>query len=90
MTPQERLEFEEMKRTLRAIQSVQDVPFIENIKRRGAQGLVAGDLSSASSINTTARNAADNGSVAVASDFDTKLQILLPNGTVYYLGAYTS
>jgi len=34
MTPEERAEFEEMKETLRAIQRVEDVPFIENINRR--------------------------------------------------------
>lgn len=34
MTPEDRLQFDEMKRTLEAIKRLEDVAFIENIKRR--------------------------------------------------------
>ena len=34
MTPEERIEFDQMKTTLQNIQRVEDVGFIENIKRR--------------------------------------------------------
>ena len=85
-----RQEFDELKRRVDAIHAVQDVPFIENIKRRGAQGLIAGDPSSAGSISVAAGDPTNTGSVAVATSPDVKLQIFLPNGSVYYLGAYNS
>lgn len=34
MTPQDRLEFEEMKRTVANLKAVTDLAFIENMKRR--------------------------------------------------------
>lgn len=34
MTPQEKKEFEELKRTVLALRSVTDVPFIESMRRR--------------------------------------------------------
>lgn len=90
MTPDEKRQFDELKQIVRAICAVEDVPFIESIKRRGAQGLSFGGTQVATSISQSVRNAAGDGTTTVAAQPDTKLQIVLPNGTVYYLGAYTS
>lgn len=46
MTPEERQQFEEMQRTLRQLLAVEDVAFIENIKRRlDVSGLVSNAIS---------------------------------------------
>ena len=55
MTPEERIEFNQMKATLHNLQRVEDVAFIENIKRRLD---VAGDVALAVS-RTTLNDLAD-------------------------------
>lgn len=90
MTPEERTQFNDMKRRLEALERVESVQFIENVKRRGSQGITADGETSTATIIKAVRNAADTGSTNVADEPDTKLKIILPNGTVYYLGAYTS
>ena len=89
MTPQQLLEFEEMKTTLNSIVSVENVPFIENIKRRGAQGMTADGETAASSV-TQAVNEGGVATYSVASEPDTKLKVILADGTVLFLAAYTS
>lgn len=46
MTPQEKKEFENLKKMVQALHLVEDVAFIENVKRRIVQNLAVSDLPS--------------------------------------------
>ena len=90
MTPEERTQFNDMKMRLDALERVESVSFIENVKRRAVEGIRTDGETSAGTITSTVRNSAGTGTTDVAKVPDTKLKIVLSNGTVYYLGAYTS
>jgi hypothetical protein len=91
MTPQERQEFEILKRKVESLERVENIPFIENIKRRVAvTGITSGAITAATSITESVRNSADTGSETVAKDYDGKLQVTLSDGTVKYIGIYNS
>ena len=89
MTPEERTEFDEMKRKLDSIARVEDVPFIENIKRRGGQGLRSDGTGT---LSTIVKSVSEGGAASydVCDAPDAKLKIVTASGTVYYLPAFTS
>ncbi len=89
MTPQERQEFEALKRTVESLTRVENIPFIENIKRRVAiTGITSGAITGTGTITETVRNAAGTGTEVVAKDYDGRLQITLSDGTIKYIGIY--
>ena len=90
MTPEQLQQFNEMKRILQNVVAVEDVQFIENVKRRTGKGLTEDGTTSASTITQSVRNSADTGSVDVCAEPDTKLKVITPTGTVYFLPAFTS
>ena len=63
MTPEERIEFNQMKATLQNLQRVEDVAFVENIKRRLD---IAGDINTAVG-NTTLNDLADVDTTGVSN-----------------------
>lgn len=90
MTPEERIEFDKMKMQLEAIARAEDIFFVENIKRRGAQGINTDGQSASTSITTAVRNATDDGSENVCKVPDIKLKIVSTDGSIYYLPAFNS
>ncbi len=91
MTPQEKQEFESLKKLVESLVRVENIPFIENVRRRVAiTGMTSGSISAATTITESVRNAADSGSETVAKDYDGKLQIILSDGTTKYIGIYNS
>lgn len=90
MTPEELERLERIEELLKSVALVEDPDFIDNIKRRGGQGLRTDGTTSASTITISVRNAADDGSETVCDNPDTKLKVVTPAGTVYYLPAFTS
>lgn len=69
MTPDQLREFEELKITVQKIQSVTDISFIEELKRR----LISGNLvieTGLSPTNIAVRDATDTTTELVADDFD--------------------
>lgn len=81
MTPQERLEFDNLKKLVSALQAVRDVPFIEELKRRVVDqavtdalvGINLGDLANVNDNATTGQviKKQANGTWAGANDIDT-------------------
>lgn len=90
MNPADRKRFERMERILNSIVQVEDVQFIENLKRRAGDSVRSDLETTAGSITTSVRNAADDGSESVASEFDGKVKIFLSDGTLRYIGVYNS
>ena len=90
MTPEQLQQFNEMKRILQNVVAVEDVQFIENVKRRTGKGLTEDGTTSASTITQSVRNSTDTGSADVCAEPDTKLKIITATGTVYFLPAFTS
>lgn len=89
MTPEERTQFNEMKKIVESLVAVENVPFIENINRRAGTGIKGGTSTVATSL-TQAINEAGTGSYNVASVPDNKRQIILQDGTIEYIGTYNS
>ena len=89
MTPQQLQEFNEMKATLKTLQAVEDVPFLENIKRRLRFGATTVE-DGASSTGTTVgvRNATDDGTETVAEQYDGVLTLSDTQGNSYRVGYY--
>ena len=85
MSPQERLEFEQMKLTIRQLREVLDVPFIENIKRRAVVPGVT-DSTTTSVLKSVSEGGASTYNVAKAYD---KALILSIGNTDYKIGVYT-
>lgn len=91
MTPQEKQEFDELKKIVESLVRVENVPFIESIKRRGAVtgGVKSGTTLSASTITTTI-NEAGVAVKNVAKVPDGKLTVTLSDGTTKYIPIYNS
>lgn len=92
MSPQEKREFEELKRIVRNLQSVTDVPFIAEAKRRIAVP-VLGEAIIKESTGTTAgtlRSVSESGadSYSVADAYDGTITIEDALGNTYKLGYY--
>jgi len=98
MSPEQKIEFDEMKRTLTAIKEVLDVPFIEEAKRRIVKPYVASisldEFLARVSVGDTTDllKAVDEGGSAtynVAEAFDGSMIIKGTDGTNYKIGYYT-
>lgn len=92
MTPQERAEFNELKQTVHALQSVLDVSFIENSKRRIVFPAVGEALRKKAEDNTSGITRSVNESGAstytVAKVYDASLVVEDKNGKKYRIGVY--
>lgn len=88
MTPQERLEFENMKRDLENIKTVRDVSFIAELSRRLSGTKLTIRDGSLTGTTISVRNSADNGSETVADDYDGVVELIDGAGNVYRLGYY--
>jgi len=93
MSPQDRLEFEQMKLTVRQLREVLDVPFIENIKRRAVTPLIESGFVTFQSDSTTTGvlrsvNEGGAGTYNVADAYDDAV-ITKINGIDYKIGVYT-
>jgi hypothetical protein len=90
MSPQDRLEFNRMKAQLANIQKVEDVSFIESMKRRlGFGATTAAPGASTTGTSIAVRNAADSGSETVADEYDGVLTLTDTQGNSYRIGYYT-
>ena len=89
MTPEEKTEFETLKAQVHALMRVEDVQFIENVKRRASGNLREDGTSSASSIVQSVSEGGAS-SYDVCAEPDTKLKIITASGTVYYIPAFNS
>lgn len=95
MTPEEKREFEEMKRMVRALSGVTDVPFIENAKRRIAEpAITSARVVSKNTTGTTAgvlKSVSEGGAstYSVADQYDGTITIADAEGNLYKLGYYT-
>lgn len=90
MTPEERREFNTLKKTVEALKTVTDVPFIEELKRRVIPpGIRAGAPDDPDDLTETVRNSADTGSATVAKDPDNKLPLYDTKGVLIgFVGIY--
>ena len=88
MSPQQKIEFDEMKRTLTAIKEVLDVSFIENVKRRiSVPEQVLFDADSSTSGIQRSVNEAGTSSYSVAASYD-DAKIITLAGINYKIGVY--
>lgn len=70
MTPQERQEFNDMKKRLAAIESVRNVAFVRELQRRLSEGVLTIETgASTSGTSVAVRNSTDDGSETVANDY---------------------
>lgn len=90
MTPEDRQRLDTLEKLVQELYRVENVEFIENIKRRGGTGMKSDTIAAATTITTAVRNAADNGSENVAKVPDGKLKVTLSDGSVKYIGLYNS
>ena len=90
MSPTERAEFDEMKRIVASLQKVEDVPFIENVKRRLGFGSVTAE-SGASTTGTSiaVRNSAGDGTTTVPTEYSGVLTLSDTQGNSYRIGFYS-
>lgn len=89
MSPQERLEFERMKRDLENIKRATDVAFVSELSRRLAGGTFTISPGSISGTTIGVRNATDTGTTTVAGEYDGVIVLRDANGNTYRLGFYT-
>jgi hypothetical protein len=80
---------EDLEKRLKALERVENVPFIKTLIRRFTY-LVSNAESVPTSITTSVRNAAGTGTTNVAAVPDGKLEIELSNGTIKYIAVYDS
>jgi len=91
MTPEQIQRFERMEKTLKDIKEVLDISFLKNLERRIEIKKIQSDGETApTSITQSVRNSAGDGTVNVAKVPDTKLKIILEDGTELFLPAYNS
>lgn len=92
MTPDERREFEELKRMVRNLHGVTDVPFIENAKRRivprGLDAVVSKNADGTASGLSQSVNESGAASYGVAAEYDGSLTVADVDGNLYKLGYY--
>lgn len=90
MSPQERLEFEEMKRTLENIKRVTDVSFIKELERRLRAGAVTIELGAGTAGTAqVVRNSTNTGTETVADQYTGVLTIYNNGQAVGRIGYYT-
>ena len=92
MSPQDRLEFEELKRTVKNLQRVEDVAFIENSKRRIARPVLGSSIQKNTTGDTSGvlRSVNEGGAATynVAGAFTGTITIETADGNTYKLGYY--
>jgi len=89
MTPQERQEFDALKKLVHSLTEVANIPFIGNLERRIGKGVVE----KGTSVNTSLLRAVNEAGVQtynVAKAPDSKLEVRLSDGTTKYIGIYNS
>lgn len=69
MTPKERIEFEDMKKRLKDIETVRNVAFVKELQRRMPSDDLTIKASTTAGTSVSVRNALDNGSESVADDY---------------------
>lgn len=89
MTPQERNEFDRMKREIRDIQQATDTKFVAELLRRIGGVKLTLETGSLTGTTIAVRNATDTGSELVAGDYDGVIELSDANGNTYRLGYYT-
>jgi hypothetical protein len=88
MTPEQQ-KLEELERRLKAIERVENIPFMKSLIRR-MTFIESGTEGDATSITQNVRNSAGTGTVDVAKVPDGKLEIELTDGTIRYIAVYNS
>jgi len=89
MTPQERLEFNQMKRDLENIKRATDVSFLAELSRRLAGTKITLESGSLTGTTIAVRNSTDTGSETVADDYDGVINLIDGAGNTYRIGYYT-
>lgn len=89
MTPQERLEFNQMKRDLENIKRATDVSFLAELSRRLAGTKITLESGSLTGTTIAVRNSTDTGSETVADDYDGVINLIDEVGNTYRIGYYT-
>lgn len=99
MTPEEKREFEELKRIVRNLQGVTDVPFIENGKRRiaipafeslGITEIITKNATGNTSGVLQGVNESGTSSYSVAGEYIGTITVRDANGNLYKLGYYAA
>lgn len=89
MSPEDRKQFDELKRKVAALESATNIQFIGNIKRYALNESVTSDATGSNSgLSTSVRNAADSGSEDVAKAYDKSVRLYLLNGQSILVGGY--
>lgn len=88
MTPQERQEFNQMKRDLENIKRATDVSFLAELSRRLAGTKITLESGTLSGTTISVRNATDTGSEVVADDYDGVINLIDGAGNTYRIGYY--
>ncbi len=89
MTPQERLEFNQMKHDLENIKRATDVSFLAELSRRLAGTKITLESGSLTGTTISVRNSTDTGSETVADDYDGVINLIDGAGNTYRIGYYT-
>lgn len=89
MSPQEKLEFEQMKTDIKNIKSVSDAVFVAELNRRlGGLNLTLQSGVSLSGTTVVVRNSSNTGTELVANDYTGAITLTDNQGNVYKLGYY--
>lgn len=89
MTPEEKKEFEDIKRTLASITQVRNTSFVAELQRQLTQGFISvEDGASTTGTSIAVRNAADSGSETVADNYAGVLTLTDTQGNTYRIGYY--
>lgn len=89
MSPQERQEFNQMKRDLENIKRATDVSFLAELSRRLAGTKITLEPGIVSGTTITVRNSTDTGTETVANEYDGVVDLIDGAGNTYRIGYYT-
>lgn len=90
MNPQEREEFNKMKKQLEELQLVRDIIFRESLRKNALQNTIEAGLKSTATSNENATTTVPStgGNVNHARQYDDRVLVEI-DGTQYYIGLYT-
>lgn len=88
MKPEYLAIIEELQKRLTALERVENVAFIQNLKRRTTGSASVQDGASTTGTSVSVRNAADLGSETVAEQYDGVLTLTDGQGATYRIGYY--